>query len=665
MKFSIDDDVLRGMFKLGSFIVPENELVFFALRGAQPLEFGGSDFRNAHELLVTPIDYRHMRCTVGQWQTGTGKLAVFVGSSVPHVTAVAAQLSDNGNGVNRLASGYFGKVPGLPDHRYFKGNHGTDRHLAFRNESKLPVWRTSDDTDYEGDDRLEFEVVYDNLHCSRQINETASYYSSYGCVVVAGKEGDSGATSITTELGPWKKFLNNAYRLDQFRFTLAVFEENEALRTAELGYAKRAPTVRFGSRGLLVERLQAGLAGKGYDIGSPAPDGLFGGHTAKALRQFQLDVFGKNGTDLIGGPATAEALGIAWPKNGAELDAVLQPSPGEIPQGDGDPVVSNRTEDEPSTPTGLSPDPNLNIALDTGYKPLAGWQVRKQQGASRWDVLYDASPSPIFLGRFFEYSGYPEGKTRGLARKTADQPRIVYDPADWAEFGKWPELIYPTAWAESTGCFTVINAWDRAAMTFGFIQLAAHTGDDFLPFFRRLFVRSAQRGQALVPGTRRGRWQALLHQGHGLQVAGSQGGAAGRRLQRRLLPWRPHAVLQPGSLPHEPQARPGRASCGGAMADLDDDVAGHARHAGRWLDREREIVADETAPEDAGDAGGAGEISERRRRDEMRPAFGGGRRTASQRIPSPDGAECAAQARSHRSNSPFGLRARRPRPERA
>ncbi|HET7717825.1 MAG TPA: hypothetical protein VFK86_19530, partial [Bauldia sp.] len=54
--------------------------------------------------------------------------------------------------------------------------------------------------------------------------------------------------------------------------------------------------------------------------------------------------------------------------------------------------------------------------------------------------------------------------------------------------GLWPELIFPTAWAESNASFTVINAWDRAAMTFGFIQLAAHTGDDFLPFFRRLFV---------------------------------------------------------------------------------------------------------------------------------------------------------------------------------
>lgn len=489
MKFVVNDDLLRDMFKLGSFVVPENELVFFALRGAQPLEFGGSSFRNAHELIASPIDYRHMRCTIGQWQTGAGKLAVFVGSSVPHVTAIAAQLSDNGNGVNRIASGFFSKVPGMPDHRYFKGNHGSDRHLAFRNESKLPIWRTSDDEDYEGDDRLEFEVVYDNLHCSRQINEAASYYSSYGCVVVAGKEGKGGASALTTELGPWKKFLSNAYGLDQFYFSLAIFEENEALRSAELGYSKRAPTVRFGSRGLLVERLQAGLIAKGYNIGSPNADALFGGRTAKALRQFQLDVFGKNGTDLIGGPATAEALGIAWPKNGAELDAMLQPSVGPIPESDSELIVSNRTEDEHFTLTAnLSADPKLKIALDTSYKPLAGWQVRKQQGAARWDVLYDASESAVYLGRFFEYDGYPEGKTRGLARTASSQPQIVYDPADWINFGRWPELIYPTAWAESNACFSVINAWDRAAMTFGFIQLATHTGDDFLPFFRRLFV---------------------------------------------------------------------------------------------------------------------------------------------------------------------------------
>ena len=138
MKFTVTDRLLREMFALSSFVVPEDELVFFALRGVQPIEFGGSDFRNSQEVLTVPIDYRHMRCAIGQWDTGKGKLAVFVGSSVPHISSVEAHLAESGNGVNRLASGYFGKVPGMPDNRYAKGNHGQDRHLAFRNEFAAP-----------------------------------------------------------------------------------------------------------------------------------------------------------------------------------------------------------------------------------------------------------------------------------------------------------------------------------------------------------------------------------------------------------------------------------------------------------------------------------------------------------------------------------------------
>jgi hypothetical protein len=485
MRFTLSDDVLRDMFAISSFPVPEAELVFVALRGCQPLQFGGSPFRVSHDLMASPIDYRHMRCTIVQWNTGTGRLAVFVGSSVPHIMAIESRLPYNGEGVNRLASGHFGKIPGMPDHRYMKGNHGEDRHLAFRNESKLPVWRTGDDLDFEGDDRFEFGVVYDNLHCARQVNETASFYSSFGCVVVAGKEGDSGASALTSELGPWKQFLANAYGMEQRAFVLAIFEENEALRTAELGYAARTPTVRFGSRGILVERLQAGLAAKGYDIGSAVPDGLFGGFTAHALRQCQFDIFGKFGTDLIGGPTTAEALGIAWPRSGAELDALL--SPIEPPAaGDDEPVVAGG-QDEPGPATALVGDPSLRIALDTSHRPLPGWQVRKRPNEAKWDVHRDGA-EPVYLGYFFTYDGYSDGATRGLARTRSADPSLTYNPDDWTQFGKWPELIYPTAFAESNACFSVINAWDRAAMTFGFIQLAAHTGDDFLPFFRKLFT---------------------------------------------------------------------------------------------------------------------------------------------------------------------------------
>jgi hypothetical protein len=320
MTVRIDDQLLRDMFELCSFAVPQDELLFVALRGAVPVENGGTGFAAAHSLIPQPLDYLHMRCTVVQWHSGRRELAVFVGSSVPHLSSIRRYQPANGVGVNRLASGYFGNVPGMPDHSYVKGNHGEDRHLAFRNETRLPVWRTGDDYDFEGDDRFEFEkVVYDNLHCARQMNEAANHFSSRGCVVVAGRAGTSGAREITSELGPWKRFLQNAYGIPQRRFVLAVFEQNEVLRTAELGIERRGPSVRFGSRGILVERLQAALDAKGFDTGSAAPDGLFGGRTANALLGFQREAFGKGGADLIAGAGTAEALGIDWPANGAAL----------------------------------------------------------------------------------------------------------------------------------------------------------------------------------------------------------------------------------------------------------------------------------------------------------------------------------------------------------
>ena len=499
MKIAINDDVLREMCALCSFPVPDDELVFVALRGCQPVEMGGTNFKATHDLVTTPVDYRHMRCTITQWDTASGKIAVYVGSSVPHLSAIKKKVGNNGDGVNRLCSGNFSNLPGLTDHRYVKGNHGYDRHLAFRNESKLPVLRTGDDLDYEGDDRLEYEVVYDNLHCARQSNETVDDFDSFGCVVVAGKEGQRNATGLTSEAGPWRGFLEKAYGLDQRRFTLIVFEENEAMRTVELGFARRAPTVRFGSRGSLVTEMQAALLDKGYPIGSALPDGLFGGFTAKALRQFQFDVFGKRGADVICGPLTAAELGADWPKNGTELLARQNVS---VPGADKSEMVPDAlgyAEDDGTHGAGnYVHNASLKIQLDVGYEPLSGWNLRKRNNKDQWDVRYDGGAT-TYLGYFFEYKGYSTGPMRGLARTASAKPKLPFDPSDWTEFGRWPELLFPTAWAESNANFLVINAWDRAAMTFGFIQLAAHTGDDFLPFFRRLITELPKESKQWFP----------------------------------------------------------------------------------------------------------------------------------------------------------------------
>ena len=48
MSFLVDDALLRRLVEVNSFLVPENEMVFFGLRGALPVNPDGSDFDAAH-----------------------------------------------------------------------------------------------------------------------------------------------------------------------------------------------------------------------------------------------------------------------------------------------------------------------------------------------------------------------------------------------------------------------------------------------------------------------------------------------------------------------------------------------------------------------------------------------------------------------------------------
>ena len=55
----------------------------------------------------------------------------------------------------------------------------------------FPVWRTSDDLDFDLQDRIDLgddsdSFVFDNLHCAFQDNIDAERFSSNGCQVVAG-----------------------------------------------------------------------------------------------------------------------------------------------------------------------------------------------------------------------------------------------------------------------------------------------------------------------------------------------------------------------------------------------------------------------------------------------------------------------------------------------
>jgi peptidoglycan hydrolase-like protein with peptidoglycan-binding domain len=316
MAFRLEHDHVRDLFRAANFDPPEDEMVLFALRGCVPVDVTGTAFAAAHQVEFVRVDYRHMNCTFAQWLPNRGEFALFPGSTVPHVTAIRRGISKGGKTVNQLALGFF-----TGEHRYYKGDHKLmvqmGRHRALRNDSSLPVWRTGDDEDYEGDDAFDYDVIYDNIHCAYQMNVAEPRYSSDGCQVIAGRPQIT-ARGWDRELGPWAKFVENAYGRSQKRFSYALFAGHEALKVAENGSTDRHQTVRFGSAGQLVRAVQGALIGQGFDLGPAGVTGVCDIRTVRAIRRFQQERFGAGGVDVIVGSGTARELGVDWPRFGAE-----------------------------------------------------------------------------------------------------------------------------------------------------------------------------------------------------------------------------------------------------------------------------------------------------------------------------------------------------------
>ena len=80
--------------------------------------------------------------------------------------------------------------------------------------------------------------------------------------------------------------------------------------------------------------------------------------------------------------------------------------------------------------------------------------------------------------RFYLGSDVRYGERRGLMN-SSNPPGPRYQPEDYeAQYGDWAWYLLPTITAESNRSFTCLNTYDRAAFTFGHIQLGAHTAND-------------------------------------------------------------------------------------------------------------------------------------------------------------------------------------------
>ncbi|AYB30416.1 peptidoglycan-binding domain-containing protein [Chryseolinea soli] len=295
--FSLTHDLLQRLCAVNQFMLPETSMLLVGLRGAVTSNANDQSFKSEQLLETAEINYSNPRCTILQWDMANRQLAAFPASTVPNRINVSKSLA-GGERTNCLLTGYY--------QDYRKGIHkaGTPTaHEAFRQNAVHPFRRTSDDLDFENDDRIEYDNPHDNIHCGWFQGLDSTNYASAGCQVIMGFP-KCDKPGRDKNIGPWQVFHDNAYALPQNSFPYVLVNGREASEISTMQSAK----LRFGSQGPLVAVLQQALKVKGFYEGIVDSD--FGERTLKALIGFQQQKFGINEADGIVGPITAQELGI-------------------------------------------------------------------------------------------------------------------------------------------------------------------------------------------------------------------------------------------------------------------------------------------------------------------------------------------------------------------
>ncbi len=204
-------------------------------------------------------------------------------------------------------------------------------------------------------------------------------------------------------------------------------------------------------KGPEIVALQRALSSAGFD---PGPvDGVFGPFVNAALLAFQEH----KGIDVDGvfGREAASALNLTFPVTPTAAD-----NKQFIKSNDSSPIEIE-----------IPPSDNIDNVVRVFQKGDL-FSAKTKSGLT------------FVIGARVSYKGGRVG-----VQSTADAVSFgAYKAADFvATLGKWAYFIEPTLRAESAAAFAAVNAYDRAAFTFGAPQFAAHTPKwNFVVYLRRL-----------------------------------------------------------------------------------------------------------------------------------------------------------------------------------
>ncbi|MGC2352887.1 MAG: peptidoglycan-binding domain-containing protein [Candidatus Udaeobacter sp.] len=317
MSFELDHKLLSAVCARNFFPIPDDQMVFFGLRGCLPVDPEDHSFQPSRTLKVAEVNYVNPRCTLGQWVPASKRLAVYPGSTCPNQACVIGARGRGGQGANQLLTGYYTFVKGV--HHPDKGSG----HQAFRQEETRVVLRNVDDMDFDFQDTADPGMQADNLHCGFCAGLNGGY-SSAGCQVVAGFP--NRLDGQTRESGPWAFFRQAAYALEQKSFRYVLLHGTDVEAMAQDPDLVRPALMRFGSHGEEVRAAQNRLRELG--LITFVPDANCGPQTQLAVIRFQVQRMGAQNADGILGPNTATQLGITdWPTVGKNKPTAADGSP--------------------------------------------------------------------------------------------------------------------------------------------------------------------------------------------------------------------------------------------------------------------------------------------------------------------------------------------------
>lgn len=135
------------------------------------------------------------------------------------------------------------------------------------------------------------------------------------------------------------------------------------------------------------------------------------------------------------------------------------------------------------------------------YRLYFDYHDYRRKGGPQIAAMEPNPNRPVFLGWDYHDFGKQSRRhtgERGLARNfivpsefycrhgavPLDVPK--FQAEHWCHESDWARFLLPVVEAEGKGDYLVINGFDRAGMTVGFMQKAAHTPDDMIPLLKHL-----------------------------------------------------------------------------------------------------------------------------------------------------------------------------------